>query len=510
MKKALKKLMAAMLAVAMVMAMAVPAMAAGATDADLSSHTFEAYQIFNGDVDDTGKLSNVTWGANIDSNTILNDLQSDSTLGTYFADATTVADVISVISSWSETDAKTTAFARFISAKKTGTASATSTGTSITFTKVGYYLIVDTTNVSGADSANNLSLLKVSKAETITIRSKVVKPTVDKYVYDNNDGVATGDNNGWGKTADHAIGESFQFKLTANLPASAEKAYDSYEAYKVVFHDTMSKGITFERIASVTVGSTPLTAADYTVSDVTTNEDGTQDWTLTIANVKEHVASLDNGTNIEVIYNAHLNQDATVNTASGSTDNENKVYLEFSNNPNVSGDTGKTPEEDVYVFTYQLNNTKHKDTEDGDPLEGAGFRLYTDADCANELKLQQNTDGTYSRYFGEDAGVEMFSDAEGKFNVKGLDAGTYYLKETSTPTGFNTCPVTTIVISATHTKNNVDLTGSNTTNNIVNKSGATLPSTGGIGTTIFYVVGGILMVGAAVLLITKKRMENKN
>ena len=115
----------------------------------------------------------------------------------------------------------------------------------------------------------------------------------------------------------------------------------------------------------------------------------------------------------------------------------------------------------------------------------------------------------------------MKSADDGTFNVKGLDAGTYYLKETSTPTGFNTCPVTTVVIKANHTENNVDLNGStingkdvgasglSTTIINIKAGGITLPSTGGIGTTLFYVIGGGLMVAAIVLLVTKKRMENK-
>ena len=106
----------------------------------------------------------------------------------------------------------------------------------------------------------------------------------------------------------------------------------------------------------------------------------------------------------------------------------------------------------------------------------------------------------------------MFSDEHGQFNVKGLDAGTYYLRETKTPDGYSACPDKKIVISATHTEYNVALSGeSNLNNKIINikAGGITLPSTGGIGTTIFYVIGGGLMVAAIVLLVTKKRMENK-
>ncbi len=105
----------------------------------------------------------------------------------------------------------------------------------------------------------------------------------------------------------------------------------------------------------------------------------------------------------------------------------------------------------------------------------------------------------------------MRSNKDGQFNVKGLDAGTYYLKETTPPDGFTSCSVIPpVTITANHTKDHVDLSG-NLSTTIINKKagGITLPSTGGIGTTIFYVVGGGLMVAAIVLLVTKKRMENK-
>lgn len=234
-----------------------------------------------------------------------------------------------------------------------------------------------------------------------------------------------------------------------------------------------------------------------------------------IHDVKNCVANLNDGATITVTYTAHLNDKAYVNIAGGSTRNINKVYLTYSNNPKDESSIGKTPESTpVCVYTYQLNNTKyHDDDTPGHELAGAGFRLYSDEAChdEDEIKLKMNDDGTYSRDFStEGKGVEMISGQDGQFNVKGLDAGTYYLKETKTPDDYSPCPDKKIVISATHDVNHVDLSG-NLSTTIINKKagGITLPSTGGIGTTIFYVVGGGLMVAAIVLLVTKKRMENK-
>ena len=294
----------------------------------------------------------------------------------------------------------------------------------------------------------------------------------------------------------------------------------------------MSEGVTFESIESVVINDEiQLNTGDYT-STAKAGQAGGK-WSLTIDNIKDHVRDpLSGGVEIEVIYNAHLNEKAAVNTpsANGSTTNENEVYLQYSNNPNGEG-LGETAPDSVWVFTYEMPNQKVNDEEQ--PLEGAGFTLYSGDDPIHVVPGE--TAGEYrvariERYDSDtpvyEAGAvtEMTSakadggdDTPATFNISGLDAGTYTLKETKTPNGYNTCEDVTIVISAVHREGSdgvattdISMTqnGEGTDiNKIVNESGTILPETGGIGTIIFYVVGGVLMVGAAALFITRRRAQ---
>lgn len=537
MKKVIKKLLAALLAVAMVCAMAIPAFAG--TEGDITTwHSFSAFQIFKGDVEGNDikdfKISNVTWGSNIADNpaAFLDQLKADSTLGTQFqfidaTDANTAQKVLEVISKWDDSDANSIAFARVVchylypDANATPEPAVKGGGGSdhIHFDEAGYYLVVDTTpfNPGDFDHAYNSFLLMVTHANwNVPITPKAEKPSVKKEVFDNfdnQDGTSTGD---FGSSADHAINEKFQFKLTATLPASTDHAYDYYDTYAVCFKDTLSEGITYDGPDSVVINSNGHT---YDITNDTskyTITESQNSFVVKIPDVKTCAEGLDlnDGATITVTYTAHLNDKAYVNTRSGSTENKNSVQLQYSNNPRPGEYWGTTPKSEVYVYTYQLNNTKRAEKEDGTPLPGAGFRLYSNEAChdEDEIKLKMNDDGTYSRDFStEGKGVEMISGQDGQFNVKGLDAGTYYLKETTPPSGYSACANKEIVISATHNGNHVELDSSKLSTTIINKKdgGITLPSTGGIGTTIFYVVGGGLMVAAIVLLVTKKRMENK-
>ena len=546
MKKTIKKLLAALLAVAMVCAMAIPAFAYNSweTKEDLyDHHGYIAFQIFKGVISkDNPTLSGVDWGEHIiDHDEFLKQLRADTTIGRYFTNATSVPEVLAVISKWDDSDDDSIAFARFVCHYLYSNGAApdsdiVSGNSSITIPEAGYYLIVDNIDFSNGDyyhAYNSFLLVNVPQAVqtsyNVTINHKVVKPTVEKKVYDNfdnQDGTSTGD---FGSSADHAINEKFQFQLIAKLPAGRDegRAYDYYDKYSVIFHDTLSDGITYDKddnLDSVVIESNgktyniPKDSLKYTID--TTDLESQNSFVVNIPDVKACAKDagfdLNDGATITVTYTAHLNEKAAVNTEGGSTSNINKVYLTYSNNPKDESSVGQTPESKVCVYTYQLNNTKHQDSENGPVLEGAGFRLYSDKACTEEQEVKLYKEGAF--YYpikdatDKDAVEMMISGQDGQFNVRGLDAGTYYLKETKTPDDYSPCDDTKIVISATHDEHNVNLSGeSNLNNKIINKKagGITLPSTGGIGTTLFYVVGGGLMVAAIVLLVTKKRMENK-
>lgn len=506
---------------------------------DNAGHTYEAYQIFKGSLGADDVLGNIEWGDNVNSSAegFLTAIQgiADKNGETPFTNLDTASAIAAKLG---ENNTDTTLAANFAQTignyltdtpqvmQNVQTPDSDSDGKQeyvLNVTSAGYYLVKDkdTTQNNKNDSYTTFIMRVLGKSSATP---KSAQPTVDKQVLDEEADAEAGNTAGWGESADHAINESFKFKLTSTLDANAN--YDAYKTYKVVFHDTMSTGVTFESIESVKIGDVviPVKSTDKPDGyECSATEglvgDGAKEWTLTIADLKKYQADLTTGATVEVIYNAHLNESAIVSSANGTelgtaAANNNNVYLQYSNNPNVSGDSdlGQTPKDYVWVFTYKVDNKKVD--QDGNVLADAGFKLY-DSTGKTEIGLIYDDDLTaYRPIKGDEVAVEMKSAATtGAFNIVGLDAGTYVLKETSTPAGYNTCAPITVEIGAVHKENadgttvNLTLTQKNTDNTIQNQKGSTLPSTGGIGTTMFYVGGGVLVAGAGVLLITKKRAK---
>ncbi len=497
MKKAMKKLMAALLAVAMVCAMAIPAFAA----VDITSHTFEAYQIFAGDLNE-GTLSNVTWGHNVTTATLLNYLKTANAAYSACTDAKGVAEVLSNNPSLKYD------FAKIAADHVTGTAMATGTG-SVTLPSAGYYLIVDTTDVANKHDAKNLSLLQVSGATTVTPQVKTDIPTLQKKVQDKNDSIGESATTGWQDSADYDIGDTIPYQLTATLGNVS-----NFDTYYVEFVDAMDH-LTYNNITSVKVDNRTLNAGEYSSNW----DSASKTLKVSIDNVKAYGATT--GSQIVVEYTATLDSDAVI----GSTGNPNTAYLIFSNNPNGTG-TGKTAPDKNIVFTYKV--IANKVDEHDKPLPGAAFALYkklpTVPTNGTSYVLQDNEPYALIKELNVGVGGKVENETRTNFEWDGIDDGDYMIKEIITPAGYNSIEPITFKVEAAHDtlSDNPQLTelkggdkftgsvdNSSLTISIQNRMGSTLPGTGGIGTTIFYVVGGGLMVAAAILLITKKRMENR-
>lgn len=506
MKKAMKKLMAALLAVAMVCAMAIPAFAAAGTlvpgsKVNVTNHNFEAYQIFSAKLDSTTKkLSDVKWGTGVKGDELLAALKTT----TDFASCESASDVAEKLAEFDAEHA--TKFAAFVANGYLTTDKTEGTG-SIALPSAGYYLIKDVTEVEGEYDASNLTLLLVSGAETVTPQVKTDIPTLQKKVKDKNDSAGT--TTDWQDSADYDIGDIIPYQLTATLGNVS-----NFDTYYIEFVDTMEH-LTYNNITSVKVGNKTLSAGEYTIDWNNTDKK----LTVSIDDVKQYGAT--NGSTITVEYTAILDSDAVL----GSTGNPNEAYLVFSNNPNGDG-KGKTAPDKNIVFTYKV--VANKVDQDGIALPGAAFALYKKLPAVP-------TDGTSHIMEGDDAyapvkelNVGENGEVEDKklttFEWTGIDDGEYMIKEIITPAGYNSIEPIKFKVEADHEIEAADpklteLTGGNKFTGAVstgalsidiqNRMGSTLPGTGGIGTTIFYVVGGGLMVAAAILLITKKRMENR-
>jgi len=474
-------------------------------EGDTASHTYAAYQVFAGKYDSTNNnLSNVTWGPGVDGAGLLTALKADTTIGSKFTNATTAADVAEAMKDFTEDQTK--AFAEVVSNHLSSTAAATG-ASPLTVTGDGYYFVKDTdTTDADANTAKTRYILQVVKDVTVTAKSSV--PTVEKKVKEKND--TTGVETGWQDAADYDIGDEIPYQITGTLPST----FADYKTYKTyTFTDTLSEGLTItdaEKAAiTVKVGETDVTShfdIDVRGQKLTVSLKQGEDlktWTN---------PALTSSSTIVVNYSATLNDKAKI----GSEGNPNTVNLTYSNNPNAGGegDHGKTPDDKVIVFTYEIEAKKVG--EDGTtPLEGAGFTLY-----------KKGADGNYKAVGSEIKGVTTFE-------FKGTDAGEYKLVETTVPAGYNKAEDITFTVTATYDKTSADpkltsltvtsadahftvttttstdgkfiTTNGIATTTVTNKKGSTLPSTGGIGTTIFYILGAVLVIGAGIVLVVRRK-----
>ena len=499
--KHLKKIMSLLLVAIMVIAMCVPVMAEGEKHkitAPSNTHQYKIYQIFTGDYSGN-KLTNEKWGENgtgdkgsaVDEET-LNRLTS--------IEGQTYTKKITVIKNYVKLGSQPVA--------------TISNGNSYDAVP-GYYMIKDITDTTYA-----LYIVQVVH-EDIIITPKTDQPSFEKKIMDTND--TTGRKSGWQDSADYDIGDQVPFKLEGTVTNN----YDDYKTYYFAFHDKEEKTAEGkERLkfnaesVKVFVDNKELSKNQYSLVQ-NTSESSIKDgctFEIVFNDLKELKDSNNNalvhaGSKITVTYTSELTENAVI----GNQGNVNEAKLEYSNKPSIetSGKPekpGETPWDNVIVFTYMVE--VNKVDQDNNALSGANFKLEKKVPGENNWELVK----------------EIKDTDKTKFEFKGLDDGDYKLTETKTPDGYNTIDPITFTVTATHdfewttkprtevltefkgdNSGNITLTASKEEGklsmNVVNKSGSLLPETGGIGTTIFYIVGVVLVLGAGVLLVTKKRMN---
>lgn len=492
--KKMRKLLAVILTLIMAMVMMVPAMAAEEKTYTITApdngHTYEVYQVFTGDYYN-GVLSNIKWGQN----------------GTGTAGEAVSSEIITELTGATGSDTeKLAVIEKYVNleSEEFGTVS---NGNPLTVPG-GYYLIKDVDgSQAGEDDAYTLYIVQV--VNDVTISPKADVPEFEKKVQDADD--TAGTTTEWQDSADHDIGDTINFQLSGTVADN----YDAYKVYKFVFHDNESAGLTFQKVTAVKVDGVEIETGYEVVqspSDECTFE-------VVFENLK-NIESVHAGSVITVEYTSVLNESAVI----GSAGNPNTANLEFSNNPNdeQGGETGETetPDDTVIVFTYKTVIDKVDGEQN--PLEGAEFTL-------EKFVADEEGTETYNEVKGNwtSVGAAEVTEEGTKFTFKGLDDGAYRLTETKTPDGYNTIEPIIFTVTAEHEieSDNPALTSLNgnkvsgeitftpnqgegsLTATVVNQSGLELPETGGMGTKIFYLAGGILALGAGLLLVTRKRME---
>lgn len=501
--KRVKRVLALLAAFALVLAMAVPAFAEEAKytiTIKNSVGTYEAYQIFKGDLE-KNVLSNIEWGTGV------------TEAGKNAFEGKTAAQVAKTLEN-NETAAKV--FATEIS-KYLGTVAGEGTD-EITGLSAGYYLIKNE-SVNGNEAYTDF-ILEVVKDVEITPKGQ--KPTLDKQIKHNESGQ-------WGDVGDNQIGDTVEFRTITTVPNTT-----GYTKYDYTIYDEMSTGLTSNvtGASGVTIkinNGVELESSYYTV---TVDSVDANKFSVKVDILKAITdGKIEAGNSLYTYYTGVLNEDAKVYDEGNQ---KNTAYLQYSNNPHDNTSKSETPKVTVYDWTFKMNVQKvdganHKELADAKFVLSKSRTVDlgtidengTPAETGNLIKLVYDpTDSTYRVATASDAKTTYVMTA-GNITIKGLDdAEDYYLYETKAPAGYNrlTEPVK-FRINATYnsadscpavlTKVGDEAAVTGLKVSVENNAGTTLPSTGGMGTTVFYVVGGGLMAVAVVLLVTKKRMENK-
>lgn len=545
-----KKLFATLLAVMMMASMLVmPSAAAGysITIKD-SNHYFDAYQIFYGGLHE-GVLSNVHWGTGIDdAAALLAELKADPEIGSYFTDCATAKDVAEVMGHEFTGKAHellyTDIFAKHVANQlsETSKRSVLSGNDSVVSNlDAGYYILIDR-GPNGDDTlepgdAYNKYIVQVSN--NVSVSPKVAAPTMHKTANRTEGGTFT-------EAVSASVGDSVYFKLEGMLHDRMGD-YGKYY-YKVV--DTLPAGLTFDSIASIGVYNVNnLDAADNTdyipaaaLADdavllsnygvtITKPTGAGGQVIIEIDDVKAFVQAI-TGAVVESNDHVVIKIKTTVNAnidigldGSGKPGNVNKVQLTYSNNPNnwedYKTDVGTTAEDTAYVYCYGLKLVKVNQANTSEMLDGAIFVVSRVEGTVTKYAVFDGNNVLQSWDANIDNATKLVT-VDGTFTVYGLASGAYQIKETQAPDGFNNLPgdITLNIVAGTDSASILNALSGNTvggglaagdvstglvTLTISNTKGAVLPSTGGMGTTLFYVAGVVLMVGAAAVIMAKKR-----
>lgn len=488
----MKKIISVLLALVMTLALSVSALAANGTndnsgeitiDNAVVGQTYTIYQIlklesYNEDSKAYSYKATSEWDAFINGNGIKDVYVEVDSQGYVTWKGTTDASRVAEFAKLAQ------AYAADAKNKVTATKTQKATSATVTFTglNLGYYLL--------DSSLGTLCSLDTTNPN-VTIEEKNAEPTNVKTVQEDSD-------EAWGATNDADIGQTVNFKSTITAQAGAEK---------YVFHDKMSTGLTYGSVTGVTLNDTPVGAANYTIK--TSGFAENHDCTFEVIFTKAFCDTLKANDKIVISYTATVNENAVI----GSAGNPNESKVEYGE----SGKTTTTPPSTTTTYTWKVDVLKYAEvTPEGNsateekPLSGAVFILSKNNKGEAPIALISEGNNVYRVAKADETNTvtEITTDSTGKFTIKGLDSDTYYLIEKTAPAGYNTLKEAVEIIIANDGKVTYNGIVVDTVK-VLNQSGTELPSTGGIGTTIFYVLGGVLMAGAFVLLVVRKRMRTE-